>query len=176
MSENLEGTAAMSAQRSNGVRLIGLLTIIAGAFMIIAGGVTWGAVSTQLASENITVPDDAAFAAGTKVDNPISAFAQADIINQHALKASGGLTYAELGKKATELEQAGASQEEIDAVKAQRTTVMNGSFLRSSLFTSVVAYGVAALVIGLGVLFVLVGVALRKLVPVAVAAPAVATE
>jgi len=166
----------MSTQRSNGVRLIGLLTIIAGAFMIIAGGVTWGAVSTQLAAENITVPDDAAFAAGTKVDNPISAFAQADIINKHALAGSDGLTYAELGTKARELEAQGASAEEIDAVKAQRTSVMNGSFLRASLFTSVVAYGVAALVIGLGVLFVLVGVALRKLVPVAVAAPAVATE
>ena len=166
----------MSAQRSNGVRLIGLLTIIAGAFMIIAGGVTWGAVSTQLAAENITVPDDAAFAAGTKVDNPISAFAQADIINTHALAGSDGLTYAELGNKAKELEAAGASQEEIDAVKAQRASVMNGSFLRASLFTSVVAYGVAALVIGLGVLFILVGVALRKLVPVATAAPAVATE
>ena len=166
----------MSAQRSNGVRLIGLLTIIAGAFMIIAGGVTWGAVSTQLAAENITVPDDAAFAAGTKVDNPISAFAQADIINKHALAGSDGLTYAELGTKARELEAQGASAEEIDAVKAQRTSVMNGSFLRASLFTSVVAYGVAALVIGLGVLFVLVGVALRKLVPVATAAPAVAKE
>jgi len=166
----------MSTQRSNGVRLIGLLTIIAGAFMIIAGGVTWGAVSTQLAAENITVPDDAAFAAGTKVDNPISAFAQADIINKHALAGSDGLTYAELGTKARELEAQGASAEEIDAVKAQRTSVMNGSFLRASLFTSVVAYGVAALVIGLGVLFVLVGVALRKLVPVATAAPAVAKE
>ena len=166
----------MSTQRSNGVRLIGLLTIIAGAFMILAGGVTWGAVSTQLAAENITVPDDAAFAAGTKVDNPISAFAQADIINKHALAGSDGLTYAELGNKARELEAQGASAEEIDAVKAQRTSVMNGSFLRASLFTSVVSYGIAALVIGLGVLFILVGVALRKLVPVAVAAPAVAKE
>ena len=39
---------------------------------------------------------------------------------------------------------------------------MNGSFLRASLFTSVVAFGVAALVMGLGLLFILIGVALRK--------------
>jgi len=170
-------STAVTTQRSNGVRVIGLLTMIAGLVLIIAGGVTWGAVSAQLASENITVPDDAAFAQGTKVNNPISAFAQADIINQHALAGSGGLTYAELGTKARELEAANASQEEIDEVRAQRTSVMNGSFLRASLFTSVVAFGIAALVIGLGVLFILVGWALRRLVaPATVVAPAVATE
>lgn len=171
-------STAVATQRSNGVRVIGLLAIIAGAIMIVAGGVTWGAVSSQLASENITVPDDAAFAAGTKVDNPISAFAQADIINKHALAGSGGLTYAELGTKARELQEAGASEEEVAEVQAQRTSVMNGSFLRASLFTSVVAYGVAALVVGLGVLFVLVGWALRRLAaPVTVTAtPDVAQE
>jgi len=40
---------------------------------------------------------------------------------------------------------------------------MNGSFLRASLFTSVVAFGVAALVMGLGLLFVLLGFAPRKI-------------
>ncbi len=169
-------STAVTTQRSNGVRVIGLLTMIAGLVLILAGGVTWGAVSSQLASENITVPDDAAFAAGTKVNNPISAFAQADIINTHALKGSGGLTYAELGAKANELEAQGASEEEVAEVRAQRASVMNGSFLRASLFTSVVAFGIAALVIGLGVLFILVGWALRRLVPVAPAAPGIATE
>ena len=37
---------------------------------------------------------------------------------------------------------------------------MTASFLRASLFTSVLAFGVAALVVGVGVLFILVGVAL----------------
>jgi len=163
-----------TTQRANGVRVVGLLTMIAGIVLILAGGVTWGAITSQLSAERITVPQDAAFAAGSKVNNPISAFAQADIINKHALAASEGLTYAELGAKATELEKAGASQEEIDAVKATRTTVMNGSFLRASLFTSVVAYGIAALVIGLGIIFILQGWALRRLVPAGSAV--VATE
>jgi hypothetical protein len=35
---------------------------------------------------------------------------------------------------------------------------MTASFLRASLFTSVVAFGVAALVVGLGVLFILTGI------------------
>jgi hypothetical protein len=38
---------------------------------------------------------------------------------------------------------------------------MNGSFLRASLFTSVVSFGIAAMAMGLGVVFVLIGVALR---------------
>jgi|SRR5690554_2173361 len=169
-------STAVTTQRSNGVRLVGLLTIIAGVLLIVAGGVTWGAVSTQLSAENITVPGDASFAAGTHVNNPVSAFAQADIINRHALDDSGGLTYAELGTKARELEAAGASEEEIAEVRAQRTSVMNGSFLRASLFTSVVSFGIAALVIGLGVLFILVGWALRRLAAPAVGSTTVVTE
>jgi hypothetical protein len=130
------------------VRIAGLISIIAGAVMIIAGGVTWGAVSSHLADENITVSDDAGSFAGQQVDTPWEAFSQADIINHHSLKATGGKTYAELDKE--------------DPLRA---TAMNGSFLRASLFTSVVAFGVAALVMGVGVVFGLIGFALRAVAP-----------
>jgi hypothetical protein len=40
---------------------------------------------------------------------------------------------------------------------------MNASFLRASLFTSVVAFGICALVIGLGVVLAVIGGALRRL-------------
>lgn len=140
-------------------KIVGVLSIIAGIVMAVAGIVTYVTVSNQLASENITVPGDAAFLPGDKVDGPFSAFAQADIINKHALKASEGKTYAELGQLATEAKEAGDT-ELADQYTQQRGTVMNASFLRASLFTSVVAFGVAALVIGLGILFGLVGWAL----------------
>ncbi len=42
---------------------------------------------------------------------------------------------------------------------------MTSSFLRASLFTSVLAFGIAAMAVGMGVLFVFIGVALRKLDP-----------
>ena len=61
-------------------------------------------------------------------------------------------------------------------LQAQRTTVMNASFLRSSLFTSVVAYGVCALVMGLGVLLIVQGIAFRRLGTEPVAAVEVVTE
>lgn len=69
------------------------------------------------------------------------------------------------------LEQLDVSDEVISETQAaaaaqqQRTTVMNASFLRASLFTSVVSYGVCALVIGLGVLFIAVGVLLYLGIP-----------
>ena len=40
---------------------------------------------------------------------------------------------------------------------------MTASFLRASLFTSVVAFGVAALVVGLGIVFILLGWSVRRL-------------
>jgi len=128
------------------VRAIGFVGILGGLVMIIAGGVVWGTVSNQLAAEKITVAEDAAFLAGAPVIGPLSAYAQADIINHHALDMSAGLTYAEL-----------------DREDPTRATVMNASFLRASLFTSVVSFGVAAFAIGLGVLTGLFGWALTAL-------------
>jgi hypothetical protein len=65
------------------------------------------------------------------------------VIKEHALEIGGGKTYAELPQD-----------------DPARDTVMTASFLRTSLFTSVVAFGVAALVAGLGLLFILLGLAL----------------
>jgi hypothetical protein len=107
--------------------------------------VTWGAVANNLAAEKITVSDDAQAFGGELVDTPWEAWFQADIINTHALEASDGKTYAEL-----------------DQDDPTRQTVMTASFLRASLFTSVVAFGVALLVVGIGVVFILIGLALRK--------------
>ena len=130
----------------NTPKIVGVLSIIAGIIMAVAGIITYVTVSQQLAAENITVPDDAIFLAGDKVDGPFSAYAQADIINKHALESSGGETYATLDRE--------------DPARAQ---MMNASFLRASLFTSVVSFGLAALVVGLGILFALQGWALMAL-------------
>ena len=126
-------------------RRVGLVAIIAGVLLVLAGGTTWGMVRSQLVAENITVAEDAAMFAGRPVAGPLTAYAQADIINHHALDMAGGKTYAELDRE--------------DPVRA---TVMNGSFLRASLFTSVLAFGVSAMAMGLGVLFGALGYSLRR--------------
>ena len=167
------------------VKLIGLFTIIAGVLLIVAGGATWALVTTQLKAENITVAaisdKNPGPLAGKLVAGPFTAYAQANAINYHALEGANGRTYAEIGADAkvlkAKLAADGLSKDEIAAnpdVKAladTRDSTMNGSFLRASLFTSVISYGLSALVIGLGFLFGLVGLALVKL-----SAPTVVTS
>lgn len=167
------------------VKLIGLITVIAGFVMIVAGGVTWGLVTTQLKAESITVaavtPEAPGRLVGKPVAGPFTAYAQANAIKHHALAGANNRTYAQLGDDAKALKAklaAGgvskadiAKDEGVVALADARDTAMNGSFLRASLFTSVVSFGVAALAIGLGLLFALLGFALIRLsTPVVVTA------
>src|SRR4029453_1954855 len=117
-----------------------------GAVMIVAGGVTWFMVQDQLSDARITVADDADFLAGDKGDGPFSAYAQAQGIETHALEATNGTTYAELGRE-----------------DPLRQTAMSASFLRASLYTSVVAFGVAAMEVGLGIALILIALALMSM-------------
>ena len=128
------------------VKLLGTLVMVAGLILAVSGAATWALVQNSLADERVTVADDAARFAGEPVDGPLTAYYEADIIEKHALESSGGKTYAEL-----------------DREDPARASVMNGSFLRASLFTSVVSFGVAAMAMGLGVVFALVGYALRRI-------------
>ena len=128
------------------VSVIGLIIIVAGAVLIIAGVVTYALVSSKLADQQITVSADASHFGGQKVSQPWQAYAQANAIAAHADAIAGGKTYAELPQN-----------------DPNRQTVMTASFLQASLFTSVVAFGVALMAVGMGILFVLVGAALRHL-------------
>jgi hypothetical protein len=78
------------------VKAAGVLGILGGIALIVVGLVVWVMVSSQLRAENITVPDDAMAFQGQTVAGPFTAYVQADIIQHHALKISGGKTYAEL--------------------------------------------------------------------------------
>ncbi len=131
---------------SGRVRVIGLIVIIMGAIFAVAGVVTWFAVRSQLSAEHITVSEDAKHFAGDKVDGPFTAYVQADTINKHALEATGGKTYAELAQN-----------------DPKRQTAMTASFLRASLYTSVVAFGVAVLAFALGIVLILLGWSLLSL-------------
>lgn len=126
-------------------KLIGLITIIIGAVFIVAGGISFNMVHNKLAAEKITVSADSPKYAGLAVAGPFTAFAEADIIQKHALDATGGKTYAEL-----------------DREDPLRAVAMNGSFLRASLFTSVVSFGVSAMAMGLGAVIILIGTAIRN--------------
>lgn len=121
-----------------------IASVVLGVVMIAAGIGTWVMVSTTLAAQDITVSDDADCLAGDDVNGPFSAFCQARIIDQHTLDQTGGLTYAEL-----------------DRDDPLRQVAMNSAFLQSSLFTSVVAFGVAGMAILMGIVFVLLGLGMK---------------
>jgi len=136
-----------------------LIVIICIVVFLVAGVATYVMVSSTLSSENINVSQDATMFAGQHVDQPWEAFAEANVINEHANKLAGGKTYAELPQ-----------------TDPNRTTVMNASFLQASLFTSVVAFGVAAMAAVVGAVFIVIGLALRAIPTVAAGATAPATS
>ncbi len=146
-------------RKTGAVKVVGILGILGGIALIVVGLVVWIMVSSQLRAENITIPDDAIAFQGQTVAGPFTAYVQADIIQHHALEASGGKTYAQLDRE--------------DPV---RDTMMNASFLRASLFTSVVSFGVAVFAMGVGILAIMFGWALHRLgsTPVVVRRSAVA--
>lgn len=134
------------ARGTGTARALAGVVVLVGVVMVVAGGVTWFMVQNELSDARIVVAEDADMLAGDEVDGPFSAYAEAELIDEHALDATGGKTYAEL-----------------DREDPLRETAMSASFLRASLFTSVVAFGVAAMAIGLGITLILVGLALRSL-------------
>ena len=115
---------------------------VAGPYMVYRGFDAREQVATQLKAEHIITPEDASRPNVAVVDGP-TAMVQADIIQKHALEATGGKTYAQL-----------------DREDPTRTTAFNAAALRSALMSSVLAWEVANLVIGLGVLVFFLGVIL----------------
>jgi len=122
--------------------------MIAGVVFTVVGVVAYIAVQQTLSDQKITVSDDADMFAGKAVNGPFTAYSQAMVIGKHAKEIAGGKTYAELPQD-----------------DPNRDTVMTASFLQASLFTSVVAFGVSAMAVVLGLLLVLLGWALRRLAP-----------
>ena len=128
--------------------------IVVGVAMAIAGVITWIVVSNTLSDQKITVSDDADCLAGDDVNGPFSAYCQANVIDKHTTAITGGLTYAEL-----------------DQDDPNRATAMDSAFLQASLFTSVVAFGVAFMAFALGIVLTLFGFAARTPQPSTAASP-----
>ena len=120
-----------------------IASVVLGVLLVVGGIATWVVVSSTLSDQNIVTADDACLP-GRAVVDPFTAYCQAQVIEKHTLDATGGLTYAEL-----------------DREDPLRETALTSSFLQSSLFTSVVAFGVAAMAVGMGLLFILIGLGIR---------------
>jgi hypothetical protein len=129
----------------------GVAFLIGGPYMVSRGFDGRSQVRAELKAEHIVTPEDASRPGIAVVDGP-SAVVQANIIKKHSLEASGGKPYAQL-----------------ERTDPARATVFQGDMLRTALLSSSLAWNVANLVIGLGVLVtglgvvaLLVGLVLRK--------------
>jgi hypothetical protein len=122
-----------------GAILFGVVLAGAGGFMIMEGRAAHNEVRDTLAEERIITSEDAEIPLAA-VDNAAEAKAQAEIIREHALAATGGKTYAEL-----------------DREDPARAVYLNSVTLRTALMESYLAFKVSELVIGLGAIVVLLG-------------------
>jgi hypothetical protein len=135
----------MQSQGAGRIVMLGRLVAGTGAATALAGAVAWATVRAQLAAERIVVPASAPWFGGQTVRGPHTAFAQAEVIRRTAAKATGGRTYGEM-----------------DADDPMAEMALNASLLRSSLFTSVLAFGVAGAQVGIGAVLVAVGAGLAR--------------
>lgn len=152
--------------------LFGLVFAGGGVYTMYRGFDARDQVKQELVAQNITTTPDAQEIAGVKpgiqVNSASRAKAMAKIIDTHARESSGGLTYSEMGRfMAANGDIAGTSDETKallgadgkPVANALRNTAFQASALRTSLYTSVMAFEVSTLVIGLGVLILVLGFA-----------------
>ncbi len=135
------------------------LTIAAGALFVAVGAGAWLTVTKQLRDEKITVPANAPILAGKPVQGPITAYVEALVIKSNAERGAGGRTFADISAA---LRGVDSKSDEAVELRQQSAALSTGASLRTSLLTSVLAYGVSAFAGGLGAFFLIVGAQLRR--------------
>ncbi len=130
-------------QADGSTAVLGRFVTAAGIVEILVGAAVWAVVSRRLADERIVVPGSARWFPNRTVRDPLTAFEEAEVVRRITLKATGGRTYGEMAE---------------DDPKARMA--LDASLIRSSLFTAILAFGMAATQVALGAVFVIVGKAL----------------
>ncbi|MCS5719044.1 aromatic ring-opening dioxygenase LigA [Herbiconiux sp. CPCC 205763] len=148
-----------STPSKSDLRGVGGLAIAAGSLFIAAGAAAWLTVTKQLRDEKIEVPGNAPALAGKRVQGPVTAYVEALTIKGNAERGAGGRTFADVSAA---LRGVDSSSDEAGELRKQSAALSTAASLRTSLMTSVLAYGVSALVGGLGALFLIVGSKLRR--------------
>jgi hypothetical protein len=139
-----ETLSSLSNRNLRTTRRAGRAVSALGAGFLGAAAASWVLIRKELVSENITVHADVQKLAGKKVAGPVTAYAQADIVNKHALAMTGGKPFADLPMDAPE-----------------RETALMAANVRSSLLTSVLSFGLSGLTAGIGAAAVLTGRGLK---------------
>jgi hypothetical protein len=141
------------------LRRVGGVTRFAGWLLLLGGAAAWSTVTSQLRDERITVPGNAPAFAGKPVQGPATAYVEALVIKGNAERGAGGRTFADISDALRTVEKGSDEEKQL---RGQSQALSTAASLRTSLMTSVLAYGVSALVAGLGALFVITGSQLRR--------------
>lgn len=123
---------------------------IASPVLLGSGAAAWALITKQLKDEQIEVPGDAKRFAGKPVAGPLTAFTQAETVAMHAHHMGGGRTFADVSGEYMGA-QASGDTAKVEELEGTRSLLQQANFTRASLMTSVLAYGVSALVVGMGV-------------------------
>lgn len=148
-----------SSATRHALRRAGALTVAMGSTFVVAGTAAWITVTRQLRDEKITVPPNAPILAGARVQDPVTAFVESAVIKGNAERGAGGRTFSDISAALRTVE---AGSDEARDLRSQSLSLSTAASLRTSLMTSVLAFGVSALVAGLGGFFVVVGSQLRR--------------
>jgi hypothetical protein len=122
-----------------GAILFGFTLIGAGLFMVLEARAAHDDVRDALAAERIITAEDAEIPLAP-VNGPAEAKAQADAIQAHVMATTEGKTYAELPRD-----------------DPRRATYLQAVTLRTALMESYLAFKVADLVLGVGIIVALLG-------------------
>jgi hypothetical protein len=142
---------------------VGLVFLTGGIYAVARGLDAKAQVHDELAAQNIVTTEDASIP-NEPVVNAATATSMADIIQKHALEATGGETYAEMGRFLAK--DGGATSDEAEAMlddegnpvpNPLRNVAFQAAALRTSLYASVLAFNVADLVTGLGAAIAILG-------------------
>jgi hypothetical protein len=140
--------------------------VIGGAYAIVEGMSARDKVREKLVAQQIVTPEDASIPNRT-VDDVATAESMAEIIDKHAMESTGGIGYAEMGRFMTADGDPAGTNDPEEAVVGDngqpvpnplRNVAFQASALQTSLYTSVMAFEISRLVIGLGLAFVLLGI------------------
>jgi hypothetical protein len=146
--------------------VLGLVFVAAGGYTIYRGLDAKHQVKDELVAQNITTTPDASIP-NVQVKDAATAESMARIINHHSLEATNGKTYSELGRYlaadgTSDTNDANAALKGADGkpvANPVRNTAFQASALETSLWSSVLAFNVADLVLGLGLMILVLGLA-----------------
>ena len=165
-------------------RVLAMIVVVVGVLMAAVGVTTYAITASQLRAQHVTVaavtPEKPGSMAGRQVGDPFTALAEINAIKHHTEAITGGKTYGQLGNVASSdgktynkdvtvaastdgmAHTAGQALSTADAkTYAARGTAQQSSFLQASIYVSILAFGLSALIIGVGLVVALIGVTIR---------------